>query len=69
MRNGGGYGEDSTQQGDGWLRLLLYVAFLLLLGSALTRFLIRHTGENLAPWVIALSATLAVLYVVEPLLG
>ncbi|MFE4310384.1 sensor histidine kinase [Streptomyces sp. NPDC056891] len=69
VRNGGGYGEDTSEQGDGWLRILLYVAFLLLLGSALTRFLIRHTGENLAPWVIALSATLAVLYVVEPLLG
>ncbi|MFF3842632.1 sensor histidine kinase [Streptomyces sp. NPDC001930] len=69
MRNGGSYGEEITEQGDGWLRILLYVAFLLLLGSALTRFLIRHTGENLAPWVIALSAALAVLYVVEPLLG
>ncbi|MCX4985715.1 sensor histidine kinase [Streptomyces sp. NBC_00572] len=69
VRNGGSYGEDTTEQGDGRLRILLYVAFLLLLGSALTRFLIRHTGENLAPWVISLSAALAVLYVVEPFLG
>ncbi|WP_406065746.1 sensor histidine kinase [Streptomyces sp. NBC_01077] len=69
VHDGGGYGEDTTERGDGWLRILLYVAFLLLLGSALARFLIRHTGENLAPWVVSLSVTLAVLYVLDPLLG
>ncbi|KQX50065.1 MULTISPECIES: sensor histidine kinase [unclassified Streptomyces] len=65
----GGYPEDTTTQGDGWLRALLYVAFLLLLGAALTRFLVRHTGEDLAPWVVSLAAALALLYVLEPLLG
>lgn len=65
----GSDGEDTTEQGDGWLRILLYVAFLLLLGSALARFLIRHTGENLAPWVVSLAVALAVLYLLDPLLG
>ncbi|MCX5206193.1 sensor histidine kinase [Streptomyces sp. NBC_00237] len=67
--NSGSYPEDTPEPGDGWLRVLLYVAFLLLLGAVLTRFLLRHTGGHLAPWVIALSAALAVLYLLEPALG
>ncbi|MFJ5234373.1 sensor histidine kinase [Kitasatospora sp. NPDC088391] len=41
------------------------MGFLLLLGSSLARFLMRHTGGT-APWVVALAAVLAVLYAAEP---
>ncbi|MEU2660581.1 sensor histidine kinase [Streptomyces sp. NPDC007325] len=51
-----------------WFRVLLHVGFFLLLGSSLTRFLMRHTGEGIAPWVVGLAAVLAVLYVAEPAL-
>ncbi|MGW7265138.1 sensor histidine kinase [Streptomyces sp. NPDC054842] len=40
----------------------MHVAFFLLLGGALARFLLRHPGEARTPWIIALSALLAVLY-------
>ncbi|MEU3400271.1 sensor histidine kinase [Streptomyces filamentosus] len=49
-----------------WFRTLLHLGFFLLLGSSLTRFLMRHTGEGIAPWVVSLAAVLAVLYVAEP---
>ncbi|MEU2548217.1 sensor histidine kinase [Streptomyces roseolus] len=52
-----------------WFRVLLHVGFFLLLGSSLTRFLMRHTGEGVAPWVVALAAVLAVLYAAEPALA
>ncbi|WUJ32941.1 sensor histidine kinase [Streptomyces sp. NBC_00388] len=47
----------------------MHVAFFLLLGGALTRFLVRHPGEARLPWIIALSGVLAVLYVFGPPLG
>ncbi|MEW2166477.1 sensor histidine kinase [Streptomyces sp. NPDC007084] len=42
----------------------MHVAFFLLLGGALARFLLRHPGEARTPWIIALSVVLAVLYAV-----
>ncbi|WP_419994706.1 sensor histidine kinase [Streptomyces boninensis] len=52
-----------------WLAAVIHVAFFLLLGGALARFLIRHPGELRTPWIIALSATLALLYALGPALG
>ncbi|SCF76239.1 Histidine kinase, partial [Streptomyces sp. Ncost-T6T-2b] len=52
-----------------WLALLMHAAFFLLLGASLTRFLMRHPGEARTPWIIALSITLAVLYLLGPVLG
>lgn len=53
----------------GWLAAVMHVAFFLLLGGALTRFLIRHAGEARIPWIIALSGVLALLYMFGPPLG
>ncbi|MEU7105044.1 sensor histidine kinase [Streptomyces sp. NPDC046215] len=47
----------------------MHTAFFLLLGASLARFLIRHPGEPRTPWIIALSAALALLYVLAPALG
>ncbi|MEU3610178.1 sensor histidine kinase [Streptomyces sp. NPDC035033] len=59
--------EEEDADGDARrFRLLLHLGFFLLLGSSLTRFLMRHTGEGIAPWVVGLSALLAVLYAAEP---
>ncbi|MFD6922243.1 sensor histidine kinase [Streptomyces sp. NPDC059944] len=44
------------------LGVVMHVAFFLLLGGALARFLLRHPGEARTPWIIALSVVLAVLY-------
>ncbi|WP_420824802.1 sensor histidine kinase [Streptomyces coryli] len=52
-----------------WLAAVIHVAFFLLLGGALARFLIRHPGELRTPWIIALSAALALLYALGPALG
>lgn len=49
-----------------WLGPVMHSAFLLLLGASLARFLIRHPGEPRTPWIIALSALLAVLYLLGP---
>lgn len=46
------------------LGVVMHVAFFLLLGGALARFLLRHPGETRTPWIIALSVVLAVLYAV-----
>ncbi|MFJ3224733.1 sensor histidine kinase [Streptomyces sp. NPDC086783] len=46
------------------LGAVMHVAFFLLLGGALARFLLRHPGEARTPWIIALSALLAVLYAI-----
>ncbi|MFH9609767.1 sensor histidine kinase [Streptomyces sp. NPDC017448] len=51
------------------LAFLMHAAFFLLLGASLTRFLMRHPGEARTPWIIALSITLAVLYLLGPVLG
>ncbi|MFG2653264.1 sensor histidine kinase [Streptomyces sp. NPDC048436] len=47
----------------------MHTAFFLLLGSALARFLMRHPGEPRTPWIIALSISLALLYVLGPVIG
>ncbi|MGW7089322.1 sensor histidine kinase [Streptomyces sp. NPDC054871] len=47
----------------------MHTAFFLLLGSSLTRFLMRHPGEPRTPWIIALSVSLALLYVLGPTIG
>ncbi|MFF5971215.1 sensor histidine kinase [Streptomyces sp. NPDC012769] len=45
------------------------MSFFLMLGSSLARFLMRHTAEGIAPWVVALAVALAVLYLGEPAAG
>ncbi|UKY55347.1 histidine kinase [Streptomyces inhibens] len=52
-----------------WLGPVMHLAFFLLLGASLSRFLIRHPGEPRTPWIIALSLVLALLYVLGPALG
>ncbi|MFF0740726.1 sensor histidine kinase [Streptomyces sp. NPDC004111] len=47
----------------------MHVAFFLLLGASLARFLLRHPGEARTPWIIGLSITLAVLHVLLYVLG
>ncbi|MFF9243722.1 sensor histidine kinase [Streptomyces sp. NPDC014801] len=51
------------------LTVIMHTAFFVLLGASLTRFLLRHPGEPHTPWVLALSLSLAVLYVLGPTLG
>ncbi|MEV6311602.1 sensor histidine kinase [Streptomyces sp. NPDC051840] len=71
-RNGPGGGGATGTTGDPdarWLALLMHAAFFLLLGASLARFLMRHPGETRTPWIIALSAVLAVLYLLGPVLG
>ncbi|MGV9451231.1 sensor histidine kinase [Streptomyces sp. NPDC003635] len=46
-----------------WLAAVMHATFFLLLGTSMARYLQRHGGEPGAPWVIALAAVLAVLYV------
>ncbi|MEU2562516.1 histidine kinase [Streptomyces longispororuber] len=68
-REGGG-GGPAGGGGDGrWLAAVMHAAFFLLLTASLTRFLLRHPGEPRTPWIIALSAVLALLYVLGPALG
>ncbi|MFJ6568439.1 histidine kinase [Streptomyces sp. NPDC091292] len=64
-RSGSAPGDPDTR----WLALLMHAAFFLLLGASLTRFLTRHPGEARTPWIIALSITLAVLYLLGPVFG
>ncbi|MGW6021636.1 sensor histidine kinase [Streptomyces sp. NPDC055099] len=52
-----------------WLAAVMHTAFFLLLGSSLTRYLMRHPGEPRTPWIIALSISLALLYVLGPAIG
>ncbi|MEU0226366.1 sensor histidine kinase [Streptomyces sp. NPDC006284] len=52
-----------------WLGAVMHAAFLLLLGGALARFLLRHPGEPRTPWVLALSMALAVLHLLGPALS
>ncbi|MCX4666155.1 sensor histidine kinase [Streptomyces sp. NBC_01381] len=47
----------------------MHTAFFLLLAASLARFLLRHPGEPRTPWIIALSVSLALLYVLGPSLG
>ncbi|MFF9350831.1 sensor histidine kinase [Streptomyces sp. NPDC014734] len=64
-RGANGFGDPDAR----WLMLLMHAAFFMLLGASLARFLLRHPGEARTPWIIALSAALAVLYVLGPVLG
>ncbi|MGO4632602.1 sensor histidine kinase [Streptomyces sp. 2RAF24] len=52
-----------------WLARVMHVAFFLLLGASLARFLLRHPWEERSPWIIALSGALASLYLLGPVLG
>ncbi|GHF91702.1 two-component sensor histidine kinase [Streptomyces filamentosus] len=52
-----------------WLARVMHVAFFLLLGASLARFLLRHDWEDRSPWIIALSGALAALYLLGPVLG
>lgn len=45
-----------------WLAAVMHSAFFLLLLASAVRFLQHHRGEPRAPWVIALSGALAVVY-------
>lgn len=45
------------------LTAVMHAAFFLLLAVALARFLLRHPGEDRTPWIIALCAVLAAVYV------
>ncbi|NUU20396.1 MAG: sensor histidine kinase [Streptomycetaceae bacterium] len=52
--------------GTGWMDVAMSASFVVLLVGAMTRFLTRHPGAPATPWVIALTAALAVVYVVRP---
>ncbi|USQ89835.1 sensor histidine kinase [Streptomyces phaeoluteigriseus] len=47
----------------------MHAAFFVLLAASLARYLARHAADPRTPWIIALSALLAVLYVLGPALG
>lgn len=51
-----------------WLAMVMHAAFFLLLGASLSRYLLRHPWAERSPWIIALSAVLALLYVLGPTL-
>lgn len=52
-----------------WLAAVMHATFYLLLATSLARFLLRHPGGARVPWIIALSAVLAVLYALPFLTG
>lgn len=62
-------GRGSADPDARWLAAVMHTAFFVLLGSSLTRFLMRHPGEPRTPWIIALSVSLALLYVLGPAIG
>ncbi|MEU4928099.1 sensor histidine kinase [Streptomyces yokosukanensis] len=47
----------------------MHTAFFVLLAASLARYLARHADGPHTPWIIALSALLAVLYVLGPAVG
>ncbi|MET7764477.1 sensor histidine kinase [Streptomyces sp. NPDC005393] len=56
-------GEPGRDDPDGrWLTAVLHIAFFLLLGSSLARYLIRDTGGAPTGWVVALFAAFGALY-------
>ncbi|MFJ6986209.1 MULTISPECIES: sensor histidine kinase [unclassified Streptomyces] len=57
--------EDDTRV----LTLVMHAAFAVLLAASLARYLARHAAEPRTPWVVALTALLALLYVLGPALG
>ncbi|WP_418957787.1 sensor histidine kinase [Streptomyces tritici] len=52
-----------------WLARVMHLAFFLLLGASLVRYLIRHPWEDRSAWIIALTGALASLYLLGPVLG
>lgn len=70
--NNGGRGPRTRTEADPdgrWLRTVMHVAFFLLLGSSLVRFLTRDQDGTRTAWAIALFATFALLYVLGQLLS
>ncbi|MFJ6935239.1 sensor histidine kinase [Streptomyces sp. NPDC101132] len=61
--------QPAQNEGTRALAAVMHGAFFALLAASLARFLIRHPGEARTPWIIALSVTLALLYVLGPALG
>ncbi|MEU3754873.1 histidine kinase [Streptomyces olivoreticuli] len=57
---------EAAAPGERWLAVVMRASFFLLLGASLARFLTRHPGDPHTPWIIALSAGLALLYVLGP---
>ncbi|WP_181516171.1 MULTISPECIES: sensor histidine kinase [unclassified Streptomyces] len=51
------------------LTIVMHTAFFVLLAASLARYLTRHGESPHTPWIVALSALLAVLYVLGPALG
>ncbi|NUP46216.1 MAG: sensor histidine kinase, partial [Catenulispora sp.] len=69
-RKDGRMKEDGSFDPDArWLAAVMHSAFFLLLVASAVRFLQHHRGEPRAPWVIALSAALAVGYGAGLVLG
>jgi signal transduction histidine kinase len=52
-----------------WLSTVMTVAFFVLLGSSMIRFIQRHGEEVRSPYVITLALVLAVLYLLGPRRG
>lgn len=62
--------QDPDEDPDSrWLARVMHLAFFLLLGASLARFLLRHPWEDRSPWIVALSGALAALYLLGPVLG
>lgn len=73
-RDGSGAGDSArpgrdAEAGAGWMDTAMSVSFVVLLVGAMARYLIRHPGAAETPWVVALTAGLALAYVVRPVLG
>ncbi|WP_232248600.1 sensor histidine kinase [Streptacidiphilus rugosus] len=60
--------QESQEDADARrVSLVAHVAFFLLLGASLARFLIRHPGDSRTPWIIALTVLLGVLHLLPTL--
>lgn len=56
-------GTDGVDDPDErWLTAVLHIAFFLLLGASLVRYLIRDTGTPPNGWVVALFVAFGALY-------
>ncbi|WP_407989359.1 sensor histidine kinase [Kitasatospora sp. CMC57] len=58
-------GSSTRDPGTGRLTVVMYAAFLLLLGASLLRYLLRHGESDRAGWVIGLSLALALAQLPE----
>jgi signal transduction histidine kinase len=66
------HGERSRERADPdgwWLTAVMHIAFLLLLGSSLARFLTRDQSGTRTAWVLALLAVFGLLHVLGRLLA